>query len=137
MCPRYEKAVEVGLLGWAKVHWVIRERAEGQRTFADLSPERPRAPGAVGPGLRLCRRDAKPPAATRLTGLAGGERLSRFPLQLVCPIPSYDAFAQKSESGQMQNVDICLAGETAFRGAVGGGGQKPAIVRRKFGAAKS
>ena len=46
---------------------------------------RPRAPGAVGPGSRRCRHYADPPAATLLTGLAGGERLSQFLLQLVCP----------------------------------------------------
>jgi hypothetical protein len=48
--------------------------------------ERTRAPGAVGPGFRLfCRRYAKPPPATLLTGLAGGERLSQFLPQQVCP----------------------------------------------------
>lgn len=50
-----------------------------------LVSERTRAPGAVGPGFQRCRRYAKPPAATLLTGLAGGERLSQCLLQLVCP----------------------------------------------------
>lgn len=53
-----------------------------------LVKEQTRAPGAVGPGFRRCRRYANPPAATLLTGLVGGERLSRFPLQLVCPLYS-------------------------------------------------
>src|SRR3546814_303387 len=43
--------------------------------------------GAVGPGFRLGRRYAKPPAATLLTGLVRDKRLSQFLLQLVCPLP--------------------------------------------------
>ncbi len=45
--------------------------------------KRTRSPGAVGPGFRRCRRYAKPPAATLLSGLSGGERLPREALQLV------------------------------------------------------
>ena len=57
----------------------------GAKVAALGCEKRSRAPGAVDPGSRRCRRYADPPAATLLTGLAGGERLSQFLLQLVCP----------------------------------------------------
>lgn len=53
----------------------------------------PRAGGCRSRFPAFCRRYAKPPAATLFTGLAGGERLSQFLLQLVCP-SFLDASAQ-------------------------------------------
>ncbi|KQV79249.1 hypothetical protein ASC90_26375 [Rhizobium sp. Root1220] len=57
----------------------------GRKVAALECEKRPRAPGAVDPGSRRCRRYADPPAAALLAGLAGGERLSQFLLQLVYP----------------------------------------------------
>ena len=78
-----------------------REMANGV-SFIWNSTSGPARRGAVGPGFRHGRRYAKPPAATLLTGLAGGVLLSQFLLQLVCPPNSGRFCATTQEPSQRE-----------------------------------
>jgi hypothetical protein len=86
------------------IHDEIDERKNLKLTVAGFRAD-PLA-GAVGPGFRHCRRYAKPPAATLLTGLAGGERLSQFLLQLVCP-SYFGCFCPKAQELSSRELRDC------------------------------
>ena len=88
----------------------IQRSRNGATAIAGFRAD-PRA-GVVDPGFRLAGALLRPPAATLLTGLAAAARLSRFPLQLVCPfsvLPDFPRIPQELSSRETARLQTLLA----------------------------